>query len=133
MLKYLPLLLLLGLLMPLPAYQQQPFVNCYGLGCNLGHLLDVPVRIYNFLLGIAALVLLLVIVWAGLRMILFHVSEMPEAEVTNAKLTLTRGIFGFLIIAMSYIIVGLLLHLIGLSSDSYVGKFLQDSSSELFW
>jgi len=136
--RYLVLFLLFGLLVPLPAYQQVPFVQCsdpvrlpgetgalpHVLGCTLENLLAVPVRIYNFLLGLAAVVLLLVIIWAGLRMILFHLSDMPEGELANAKLTLTRGIFGFLIIAAAYLIVNLLLYLLCLDRYSYVAMEL---------
>ncbi len=120
---------LLGLLAPLPAWQQVPFVECAyrPLSCDLEDLLSVPVRIFNFLLGMAGIVLLAVIVWAGMRFILYHFSEMPEAELNNAKMTLTRGIFGFLVIAFSYVMVNLLLYtLLGLSDDSQVGKLLQE-------
>ena len=130
MLKYLLLLLLFGLLFPLPAYQQAPFVRCGDsasstpLDCTLKNMIDVPVRIYNFLLGFAAIILLLVIAWAGLRMIVFHLSDMPESELANAKMTLTRGIFGFLIIAMSYLIVNLLLAIFCLNPDSFLFKWV---------
>ncbi len=125
---YWPLVMVLLLLslVPLPAQQQVPFVTCSGLNCKLDNLLEVPVRIFNFLLGMAAAVLLVVIVWAGLRMILYHTAEMPEAELTNAKMTLQRGIFGFIIIAFSYLLVNLVLNLLGLYSGSAVGEILKD-------
>lgn len=115
---------LLGLIFPLPA--QQAFVPCEGLSCTLSDLLEVPVNIFNFLLGMAAVVLLAVIIWAGMRMILYHASEMPEQELTAAKMTLTRGIMGFLIIAFSYVLVNLLLYtLLGLDEDSAVADILK--------
>jgi len=122
------MVLLLLSLVPLPAQQQVPFVTCTDdpVNCTLDNLLEVPVRIFNFLLGMAAAVLLVVIVWAGLRMILYHTSEMPEAELTNAKMTLQRGIFGFIIIAFSYLLVNLVLSLLGLYSRSAVGEILKD-------
>lgn len=124
MLKLLIFLVLFSLLVPLPAQQQVPFVTCQGLACTLDDLLEVPVRVFNFLLGMAAVVLLAVIIWAGLRMMLFHASEMPEAELTNAKLTLQRGIFGFVVIAFSYLLVNLVLYLLGLYSGSAVADIL---------
>ncbi|MFH1354050.1 MAG: hypothetical protein ABIH36_02070 [bacterium] len=129
MLKLLTLLLIFGLLVPLPA-RQQPFVYCSGndpLKCTLDDLLAVPVNIFNFLLGLAAVVLLAVIIWAGMRMILYHASEMPEQELASAKMTLTRGIMGFLIIAFSYVLVNLLVYtLLGLDTNSGVAKILKD-------
>ncbi len=115
---------LLGLLVPLPAQQQVPFVACSGLGCTLEDLLAVPVRIYNFLTGAAAVVLLAVIVWAGLRMMMFYLAEAPESELAAAKLTLSRGIIGILIVAGSYLIVNLLLSVLGLYYNSAVAQLL---------
>lgn len=59
-------------------------------------------------------------------MILYHVSEMPEQELVAAKMTLTRGITGFLIIAFSYVMVNLLLYnILGLDAGTEVGKLLK--------
>lgn len=121
-------ILLFLLLVPLSAKGQMPFVTCTDdpiNDCTLDQLLEVPVRVFNFLLGMAAAVLLVVIIWAGLRMILYHTSEMPEAELTNAKMTLQRGIFGFIIIAFSYLLVNLVLTLLGLYSNSAVAQILK--------
>jgi len=122
---------LVGLLFPGTAYQQSPaplpLVQCAEgnpLNCTLGDLLDVPVRAYNFLLGMAGLILLAMIIWGGMRMTLFYASELPESELVNAKLTITRGIFGFLIVAGSYLIVNLLLALLGFNEGSAVGRLL---------
>ncbi|HLD25811.1 MAG TPA: hypothetical protein VJC05_02110 [Candidatus Andersenbacteria bacterium] len=126
MLKIFLVLFLFGLLLPLPAYQQAPFVDCSSRGCTLENLLEVPVRVYNFLLYFSGLVALAVIVVAGVRMMLFHLAEAPESELQNAKLTLTRGIFGLLIIAGAYVIVALILNLLGLQAESGLGSKLRD-------
>ncbi len=84
-------------------------VQCSGLNCNLEDLLRVPVMIYNFMLGAAAAVFMVIIVWAGIRMMVYHVSESPESELVNAKFTLFRGIVGFVIIASAYTIVNVLI------------------------
>lgn len=121
------IVLLLLSLIPPAAKGQVPFVTCTDdpiNDCTLDQLLEVPVRVFNFLLGMAAAVLLVVIVWAGLRMILYHTSEMPEAELTNAKMTLQRGIFGFIIIAFSYLLVSLVLSLLGFYSNTALGNLL---------
>lgn len=132
--RSLVVVLLFLLLAPLPVSGSEdegqiPFVTCTDdpiNDCTLDQLLEVPARVFNFLLGMAAAVLLVVIIWAGLRMILYHASEMPEAELTNAKMTLQRGIFGFIIIAFSYLLVNLVLDLLGLYSNSAVAKILKD-------
>jgi hypothetical protein len=106
------------LLFPLPAYQQEPFVPCTGLACTLEDLIEVPVRIFNYLLGLAALVFIGVIVFSGLRMMWYYAAESPEAELQNAKYTLTRGIVGFVIIVGAILIVNILLSLLGLYPSS---------------
>jgi hypothetical protein len=90
--NWLLIVVLFSLFVPLISYGQDPFVDCAGLSCDLEDLLNVPVRIYNFMMGIAATVFLVVIIWAGIRMTTHHMSESTEAELTSAKTTLTRGI-----------------------------------------
>lgn len=70
--------------------------------------------------------LLAVIIWAGARMALYSLAESPESELEAAKVTLRRGIFGFFIIACSYLIVNILaITILGLQKTSAVGKILQ--------
>ena len=115
--------ILSSLFVPLIAYGQ--IVGCTGLSCTLSDLLAIPVNIYNFMLGMAAVVFLGVIVWAGVRMVAYNLSEMPEAELQAAKTTLSRGIVGIMIIALAYTIVNLLLlTVLGVDSCTYLGKFL---------
>jgi len=119
------LFVLLGLVWPSVAYQQAPFVFCDQTGCTLTNLLSVPVRIFNWLLGLAGFVLLAMIVWAGVRMILYYVSDQPEMELMSAKLTLRRGIFGFLIIAFAFLIVNTLVYTIfGISGSTAFATWL---------
>jgi len=103
-----------GVLYPMTAYMQAPFVVCTGSAsdaggpCKLIDLLAVPVRIFNFLLEGAALVLLLMIIWAGIRMAMYWFNEQPEQELTAAKVTLTRAIVGFVIVALAILIINIL-------------------------
>lgn len=114
-------------------------VTCAGLDCldeayggGLGGLLAIPVIIFNFLVGISALVLIGVIIWAGIRMMIYHFAESPEAELTAAKLTLTRGIFGFFIVVAAYVIVNTFVYtVLGLRTDSLIGKILCDGDPAL--
>lgn len=116
--KSIIILVVLGsILFPSEAYMQRYFVVCddppsssdhWALGCSLANLLTVPVRIFNYLLSGAALVLLLMIVWAGVRMAMYWFNEQPEQELVAAKLTLTRGIVGFVMVATAMLIINIL-------------------------
>lgn len=141
--------LVLGLVLPHLAWMQTPFVVCGAiiddpespwyqrgsdpLTCTLEHLLDVPVRIYNFLLGLAALVLLAVILIAGLRMLWHYGAEVPEVELAAAKNMLTRGLLGFAIIATAYLTVNVVLAVLSLNNESWVGKVLQSFDLLVPW
>lgn len=92
--------------------------------CTVNKLLEVPVNIFNFLLDGAAIVLLLIIVWAGVRMAFYWFNEQPEQELMAAKLTLTRGIFGFTVVALAILIVNILARtVLGLDAN-YFGQTL---------
>ena len=91
-----------------PNVAQQAIVGCEGLNCKLTDLLAIPVNIFNYLLSGAALVLLLMIIWAGIRMTMYWFNEQPEQELTAAKMTLTRAIVGFAIVTMAILIVNIL-------------------------
>jgi hypothetical protein len=100
-------------LVAIPVYVQAQagsgsIVRCSGTDCTLQDLLYVPVVIYNYMLGAAAAVFIVVVIWAGVRMMIYHASESPESELVNAKFTLFRGITGFVIIAGAYTIVNVL-------------------------
>ena len=123
--KWLLVIVLGGLMWPSVAYQQAPFVGCNPTPtvdfsnnpsimnqCYLVDLMAVPVRAYNWLLSLAGILFLAMIVWGGTRMMIFFASDAPEAELVSAKLTIRRGIFGFLIIAFSYLVVKTLVNTI---------------------
>ena len=118
--------LLLGLLLPLSSYAQEPFVSCWSnpLNCTFNDLLEVPVRIFNSALGLAAFVLLGIIVFAGSRMMWYYLAESPKQELENAKHTLTRGIVGFAIIAGAILIVNTLLAILG-AQNTWFGALLR--------
>jgi hypothetical protein len=92
--------------------------------CGVCHIFALLISIFNFLLGLAAILLLLFAIIAGARMIIFQFSEQPESELVNARLTLTRAIFGFAIIAGAMIIVNTVLFVIGLNSATPIGSLL---------
>ena len=110
------------MIVPVYAYAQagsSRIVQCSDLDCDLEDLLYVPVTIYNYLLGTAAAVFIVVVIWAGIRMMIYHASESPESELINAKFTLFRGITGFVIVAGAYTIVNvLIIGILGLNSGT---------------
>lgn len=115
---------------PLVVYAQVvPFCNPVGSGadpntCGVVHIFLLLVNIFNFLLAFAGIVLLLIVVIAGTRMILFHFAEQPETELVVAKQTLTRGIFGFVIVAGAMLIVDSMLFILGLNTSTPIGLLL---------
>lgn len=118
------IVVLFGLFTPLVAYGA--LVGCTALGCTLKDLLAVPVRIYNMMMGMAGVVFLAVIIWAGIRMVVYYMSESPEAELMAAKMTLSRGIMGILIIALAYTAVNLflLVTVLDVARNTILGKLL---------
>lgn len=81
--------------------------------CQPKHLLQLLVNIYNWLLGFAGIVALLMIVWSGIRMLTFYISETPDKDLESAKLTLRRAMSGLVIIICAYLIVNTAIVLIG--------------------
>ncbi len=89
--------------------------------CTFKDLFKMLVDIYNFLLGLAAIVFMGMIVYAGIRMLTFYISETPDADLKNAKYTLTRAITGFVIIVGAYLIVRTVVSFFGVGVDQYFG------------
>lgn len=116
--------LLLLLLMPLGA-QAALLPNCDplpgegrlrpGADCGVEHLFELIVNVYNFALGLAALVAFLFIVIGGVRMLIAYYGD-GEGNVRDAKATLRNGIVGFVIVLAAYLIVQTLLTFLGVSS-----------------
>lgn len=81
--------------------------------CDLNHLLQLFVNIYNVLLGLASFIAMLFIVWAGVRMFYWSTFEDSEGELGSAKKTLTRAITGLVIIAIAWLIVNTTIVVLG--------------------
>lgn len=104
-------------------------VPCGGPGgppCELKHLFELLVGIYNFLLGMAGMVALIFLIWGGIQMFLYHYFEDPQGVLSGAKLTVTRAIFGLVIIATAYLVVNTVLILLGVTDPQkyFLGTFL---------
>lgn len=81
--------------------------------CTFNDLITLVVNIFEFLLGLAALVAVIIIIWSGIRMLLYSFSEQPEAELEGAKNTLRRAVFGLVLILGAFLIVQTLLIFLG--------------------
>lgn len=86
--------------------------------CGIADMFQLLVNIYNFLLGMAAIVLMLMLVWSGIQMLIAQYNEQPTSAMENAKLSLRRAVFGFVIIAVAYILVYTLLTVLGVADPS---------------
>ncbi|MEX1112225.1 MAG: hypothetical protein WEC84_02075 [Candidatus Andersenbacteria bacterium] len=110
----------------LPVVVQAAIVPCGGPDqnpCKFSDLFQLLVSIYNFLLGAAALVAMLMLGWAGVLMLIYQWGEQPESDLANAKLTLRRAIFGLVIILTAYVVVNTLLGLLGLTDNAITKLF----------
>ncbi len=91
---------------PVPGRQQIPTGGGPPLPtCGVKHLLQLVINVYNWMLYFAAMVALLIIIFGGIRMLLYSYWEQPQAELENAKYTVTRAITGLVVIIAAYLIV----------------------------
>jgi hypothetical protein len=92
---------------------QAPIVSC-GTNCTLVDLLELPVRIFNYMMSLVVAVVFAVIVFAGVRMTVAYLNEAPDSEVAAAKATLRNGLVGFAIVVTVIVLVNTLLLILGL-------------------
>lgn len=115
----LPALILLVTLVLVPAVayaQGSGFLPCNplkGVDCKLSHLFDLLVGIYNFLLGLAAFVAMLMLVWGAIQILIAWLGESPERSYEDGKNTIRRALFGLFLIAAAYMIVNLIVSALG--------------------
>lgn len=107
---------------PLPGHP--PLLPVAPPSCTVNDLFVLLVNIYNFLLGMLAILAVLFIVWYGVRMIIHYVSETPEQDLKDAKLGLTRAIYGIVLIAVAWLLVNTLLTVLGVSRTGALGQLL---------
>lgn len=113
-------LMVVVLMWPVTA-AQAALVPCSGLNCNVSHFFQLLVNIYDFLLGLAALVAILLIIWSGIKMLTYQFSENPESDLTEAKHTLTRALTGLALIVGAFLVVRTLLLVLGVTSGFFSG------------
>lgn len=108
------LLLGLGVLLPTFIYAAG-IVPCDGVKvpCTVDHLFTLLINVYNFLLGMAGLVAMLVIVYGGILMLLSFLDSGKSSYIESGKNYVRGGITGLVIIACAYLIVNTLIVLLG--------------------
>lgn len=117
--------LIILLVLPLAASAQNPIVPCgphIGVECTVQHLGQLLVSIYNFLLFLAGFIAMLFIVFAAIRMLIFYIGESPENELSAAKVTFRRAVFGLLIVLAAYLLVNTLILFLGGGSIADITK-----------
>ena len=77
--------------------------------CEFKHLGLLLVRIFDWLLGLAALVAMLFIVWGGIQMLKGWLEEEPEGAFKAGLQTVRRAIWGLILVAAAFLIVNTLL------------------------
>jgi hypothetical protein len=94
--------------------------------CGITHIFGLLVNIFDLLLALVGVVFMLVIIWAGFRFFLYQFSEKPEASLEAAKLTLKRGIFGFMIVATTFLVIRVVLVALGVNTEQMFGDAIFD-------
>lgn len=96
--------------------------------CGVKGIFTMMVNVYNYLLGLAALVALLFLIIGGIQ--LFGFREFTETgstdKIVQGKRTITQAIFGFVMIAMAYVIVNTVMVWLGVRDpqDFFLGNFI---------
>lgn len=112
----------------MPEIALAALVPCAGTPddpCEVADFIGMLVSIYNWLLGFSALVAMIMIVYGGLKMFYWNFMEAKEQELEAAKLTVTRAIFGLIIVAAAYVVVNTVIALLSGNSKS-IGDFISN-------
>lgn len=109
---------LLGISMPLLTFAQDStgFVQCgpegqFAKECTINDIFILLVTIFNWLLGMGAVVAFIFLIYGGMRMFLYSVDE---SNLETGKKTVIEALIGLAIIGLSYVIVNTLLGALGI-------------------
>lgn len=92
--------------------------------CSIRELIQLVYSVINFLLSISGLIAVAYILWGGLQMIL---AQGSQERLTKAKATLWNAILGFVLILLSYLIVGFVAGLLlGSNATANPMEYLQN-------
>lgn len=111
---------LLSLLMLVQVAKAQGggLVGCVN-DCTLKQLVDVVIRVINYLLSLAGFVAMIFIVWSGWGMVN---SGGNEEKITAAKASFSNAIIGFFLILAAYVLLDAIINVLtGGSLRDYYG------------
>ena len=108
-----------------PVKSNDPSDDNYSNVCGIEHLIQLLVNIYNYLLGFAAVILLLMLVWGGFQMILGFATGDPDEKYKEGKSTIVHALAGFGIVVAAYVVVNTVLIFLGVDSGSEIGSVLK--------
>src|SRR5581483_4137693 len=91
--------------------------------CTINDLLSIPVRIYNLLLGLAAVVAMLMLIIGGVQYVLAFTGGDKAAEAAKARIT--HALIGLAIVLVAFLAVNTLLYtILGLNPNGAVATIL---------
>jgi len=105
-------------------------VNDQPRACGVSDIFELIVNLFNFLLGLIALIFVLIMIVAGLRLALYQFADSPETELSGAKLMFRRGMFGLVVALMAFLLINTVLVILRVPGGYFnnipqLGNFLQ--------
>lgn len=83
--------------------------------CTINDLFKLLVGVFNWLLGMGAIVAFIFLIYGGIRMFMYSVDE---ENIAIGKKTVIEALIGLAIIGLSYVIINTLLHAIGVTNPA---------------
>lgn len=91
---------------------------------SIGQLVDVVIRIINYLLSLASIVAMIYVVWAGYQMV---TAGGNEEKIATAKASFSDAIIGFFLILVSFVLLNAILSILGINGLKELYNFLPHS------
>ncbi len=104
-----------GGLVPCGPTSPNPAAGYSNEPCTIGDIFNLLINIFNFLLGMGAIVAFMFLIYGGIRMFLYSVDE---AHLAEGKKTVIEALIGLAIIALAYVLVNTLLTVLGLTNTT---------------
>jgi len=106
---------------------KQPGDGMTNEPCTINDLFGVFVNIFNFLLGMGAIVAMIFLIYGGIKMFLYSVDE---EQLAAGKKAVIEALIGLAIILLAYVLVNTLLTVLGVTDPaSYFDGSAQSGST----
>lgn len=101
----------------IPLITQAALVNCGPNGggtepCTITDFFQLFVNIFNYLLGMGAIVAFIFLIYGGIRMFLYSIDE---SNLAAGKKTIVEALIGLAIILLAYVLINTLLVALGVT------------------